>query len=67
VGTRAHRCSLASVEEDEPDEAVLEGCSPEHDQWRRGGAMEAKNDGSLNSSRGRRGREGARERGEKGR
>jgi hypothetical protein len=27
-------------------------CSPEHERWRRGGATEAKNDGSLSSSRG---------------
>jgi hypothetical protein len=25
------------VEEDEPDEAVLEGCSPEHERWYDGG------------------------------
>jgi hypothetical protein len=29
AGTRAHRCSLAVVEGDEPDKAVLEGCSSE--------------------------------------
>jgi hypothetical protein len=51
TGTGAHRCSLAVVEE---DEAVLEGCSPEHEQQRRGGTMEEKNGGGLSSSRGRR-------------
>jgi hypothetical protein len=54
AGTGAHRCSLAVVEEDESDEAVLEGCSPEHEQQRRGGTMEEKNGGGLSSSRGRR-------------
>jgi hypothetical protein len=31
-GGRAHRCSPAVVEEDEPDEAMPEGCSPEHER-----------------------------------
>jgi hypothetical protein len=44
VGARAHRCSPAAVKEDEPNEAVLEGCAPER---RRGGTTEAKNDGGL--------------------
>jgi hypothetical protein len=30
TGARAHRCSPVAAEEDEPDEAVLEGCSSEH-------------------------------------
>jgi hypothetical protein len=34
VGARAHRCSLATVEE---DEAVPEGCSPKHEQGHDGG------------------------------
>jgi hypothetical protein len=33
TGARAHRCLPLAVEEDEPDEAVPEGCSPEH-EWR---------------------------------
>jgi hypothetical protein len=37
AGTRAHRCSLAVVEGDEPDKAVLEGCSSEHERRRNGG------------------------------
>jgi hypothetical protein len=32
AGARAHRCLLAAVEEEEPDEAVQEGCSPEHER-----------------------------------
>jgi hypothetical protein len=40
-GVRAHRCSPVTVEEDKPDEAVLEGCSPEHEptakRWCDGG------------------------------
>jgi hypothetical protein len=32
AGTRAGRCSPAVVEEDEPDEAVPEGCSLEHER-----------------------------------
>jgi hypothetical protein len=40
------------VEEDEPDEVVPEGFSPEHERWQRGGVTEAKNDGGLSSSRG---------------
>jgi hypothetical protein len=42
------------VEEDEPDEAVPEGCSQEHERWQRGGVMEAKNGDSLSSARGQR-------------
>jgi hypothetical protein len=64
AGTRAHWCSPAAVEEDELDDAVPEGCSPEHERWRRGGATEAKNGSGLRSSQGRRRREGARGRGE---
>jgi hypothetical protein len=37
-------------EEDELDEAVLEGCSPEHEWQRRGGVTEAKNGGGLSSA-----------------
>jgi hypothetical protein len=54
AGTRAHRCSPATVEEDELDEAVSERCSPEHERWRRGSMMDAKNGGGLSSARGRR-------------
>jgi hypothetical protein len=39
VGAGAHRCSLAVAAEDEPDEAVLEVCSPEH-EWRHNGGEE---------------------------
>jgi hypothetical protein len=31
-GARAHWCSPAAMEEDEPDEEVPEGCSPEHER-----------------------------------
>jgi hypothetical protein len=55
------------VEEDEPDEAVLEGCSPEHEGWQRGGATKAKNGDSLSSARVRRKARGSsRERGKGG-
>jgi hypothetical protein len=47
---RAHRCSLVTEEEEEPDEAVPEGCSLEHERQRRGGAMEVKNGGGLSSA-----------------
>jgi hypothetical protein len=50
AGARAHRCSPVVVEEDEPDEAVPEGCSTEHERQRRGGAMEVKNGGGLSST-----------------
>jgi hypothetical protein len=40
------------VEEDKPDEAVLERCSPEHDRRQRGGATEVKNSSSLSSAQG---------------
>jgi hypothetical protein len=33
ASTRAHQCSPAVVDEDEPNEAVPEGCSPEHERW----------------------------------
>jgi hypothetical protein len=55
-----------AVEEDEPDEAVAEGRSSEHERWWRGGVMEAKNGGGLSSARGRIRHEGARERGGEG-
>jgi hypothetical protein len=42
-----------AVEEDELDEAVLEGCSLEHERRRRGDEMEAKNNNGLSSVRGR--------------
>jgi hypothetical protein len=46
--------SPVTVEEDEPDGAVPEGCSPEHERRRRGSAAEAKNGGGLSSMRGQR-------------
>jgi hypothetical protein len=49
VGARACQCSPAVVDE---DEAVPEGCPPEHEQQWRGGAAEAKNGGGLSSVRG---------------
>jgi hypothetical protein len=51
---RAHRCLPTVVEKDEPDEAVPEWCSPEHERRWRGGATEATNDNGLSSTRGRR-------------
>jgi hypothetical protein len=54
AGASARRRSLVMVEEDEPEEVVPEGCLPEHERRRRGGVIEAKNGGSLSSSRGRR-------------
>jgi hypothetical protein len=59
----ARRCSPVT-EKDEPVEAVLGRCSSMPGQWRRGGAPEAANGGGLSSSRGKRGREGAWERGD---
>jgi hypothetical protein len=52
AGAGAHRCSLAAVEEDEPDEAVPKGCSREHERWQRGDATEDKNGAGLSSSQG---------------
>jgi hypothetical protein len=52
AGARACQCSPVAVEEDEPDEAMPEGCSPGHERRRRGGAMEAKNGDGLSSARG---------------
>jgi hypothetical protein len=49
AGARAHRCSPTVVEEDETDEAVPEGCSPELEWRRRGGTTEEKNGGDLSS------------------
>jgi hypothetical protein len=67
MGTRAHRCSPMAVEENEPDEAVPEGCSPEHEWRRRGDAMEVKNGSGLSSAGGRRKVRGSsRERGKRG-
>jgi hypothetical protein len=60
AGARAHRCSLATVEEDEPDEAVPKGSSPEHERRRRTAAARAQHEGEGRC-------EGAREIGEKGR
>jgi hypothetical protein len=54
TGTRAHRCSLTVVGEDEPDEAVPEGCSPEPERWWRSGVTEAKNGSGLSSTQGQR-------------
>jgi hypothetical protein len=65
AGSRARRCSLAMVEEDEMDEAVLEGCSLEHEWWQRAVATEVKNGGGLSSARGRR-RGSSGERGKRG-
>jgi hypothetical protein len=36
------RCSIVAVEEDEPNEAMPEGCSLEHERWRRGSVTEVK-------------------------
>jgi hypothetical protein len=49
-GARACWCSPMTVEEDEPDEMVPEGCSPEHERRRRGGATEVKNGDDLSSA-----------------
>jgi hypothetical protein len=54
VGGRARRCLPAVAEEDKPDEAVLEGCSPKHERRRRGGVTEVKNGGDLSSTQGQR-------------
>jgi hypothetical protein len=54
TGAMDRRCSSAAVEEDEPDEAVPEGCSQEHERLRRGDATEAKNNDGLSSAWGRR-------------
>jgi hypothetical protein len=54
TGAWSHRCSPTAEEEDEPDEAVPEGCSLEHEQRWRFIAMEMKIGGSLSSARGRR-------------
>jgi hypothetical protein len=54
AGARAHWCSPATVEADELDEVVPEGCSLEHERRRRGDTTEVKNGGGLSSMRGRR-------------
>jgi hypothetical protein len=54
VGAIAHRWLLAAGEGAELYEAVLEGCSPKHERWRRGGAMAKKTGGGLSSLQGRR-------------
>jgi hypothetical protein len=50
AGAEARWYSPAAVEEDEPDEAVPEGCSPEHVRRRRGGAMKVKNGDGFSSA-----------------
>jgi hypothetical protein len=60
-------CSPSAVEEDEPDEAGPEGCSPEHERRRRGSATEVKKGGGLSSMQGRRkARRSSEERGKRG-
>jgi hypothetical protein len=54
AGARARQCSPKAAEEDKPDEAMPEGCSPEHEWWWRGRATEVKIGGSLSLARGRR-------------
>jgi hypothetical protein len=49
AGARSHRCSPVAVERGEPDEAVLEACSPEHERRQRGGAIAKKTGGGLSS------------------
>jgi hypothetical protein len=44
----------ATMEEDEPDGAVPEWCSPKHERRQRGSAADVKNGGGLSSARGRR-------------
>jgi hypothetical protein len=45
--------------DEEGDEVTLRGCSPEHGQRWRGGAMEAKSSGGLSSARRRSGARGS--------
>jgi hypothetical protein len=52
AGARDHWCSPTVVEEDEPDEAVPEGCLLEHERRRRGDTTEAKNGDGLSLVRG---------------
>jgi hypothetical protein len=54
AGAGARPCSSVVVEEDEQDEAMLEGCSPEHERRRRGsvGETEVKNGSGLSLARG---------------
>jgi hypothetical protein len=54
ASARAHQCSPAAVESGEPDEAVLEGCSLEHERRQRSGATTKKTGGGLSSLRGQR-------------
>jgi hypothetical protein len=54
TGARSHQCSPVAVEEGEPDEAVSEGCSLEHERWRRGSAMAKKTGSGLSSQQERR-------------
>jgi hypothetical protein len=54
AGFRARRCSPVVVEGGEPDKAVSEGCSPEHERQWRGVAMVKKTDDGLSLLRGRR-------------
>jgi hypothetical protein len=51
MGTRDHWCLPAVAEEEGQDEAMLEGCSPEHEQQRGGGVATVKSSGGLSSAR----------------
>jgi hypothetical protein len=44
--------SQVVVEGGKPDEAVPEGCSLEHERWRRGGVIVKKTGGGLKSPQG---------------
>jgi hypothetical protein len=50
AGARARWCRSVMAEEDEPDEPVSEGCSPEHEQRWRGRASAKKTGGKSSSS-----------------
>jgi hypothetical protein len=54
TSARGHRCSPVVAEEDEQDEAVPKGCSPEHQRRWRGDVTMAKSDGDLISAQERR-------------
>jgi hypothetical protein len=49
-GTARPRSSLPVAREDEEDEAVPRGCSPEHGQRQRGRVIEAKSGGDSSSA-----------------
>jgi hypothetical protein len=51
AGARAHRSSPVVAKGDEGDEAVPEGCSPEHERRWRGGAMVVECSGGSFTSR----------------